>query len=248
MRAPQKGPSPLRASKMGLLILTLYLVSVLTAKTVSYDAPEGGNKVSYKGHHAIRLGVGDNASKIKRMMKDLSLSTWNGDPQANNYVDLVVPQSQLEAFRNSTATMDIQIMHEDLDASIEADAKHGAYSGKLRSILLNSWGNRLTLKRYKGSATLAWFDSYHPYADHLRFLSGLQSQYKANSRIIFAGNSSQGQPITGIHIYGKKGKGANPAVVFHGTVHAREWVTTLVFVICALPDSWHWPYLFLHRL
>lgn len=123
---------------MGLLILTLYLVSVLAAKTVSYDAPEGGNKVSYKGHHAIRLGVGDNASKIKRMMKDLSLSTWNGDPQANNYVDLVVPQSQLEAFRNSTATMDTQIMHEDLDASIEADAKHGAYSGKLRSILLNS--------------------------------------------------------------------------------------------------------------
>ena len=89
---------------------------------------------------------------------------------------------------------------------------------------------------------MSWFDSYHPYADHLRFLSDLQSQHKANSKIIFAGNSSQGQAITGIHIYGKKGKGTNPAVVFHGTVHAREWVTTLVFVICAFPDSWHWPY------
>lgn len=76
---------------MGLLILTLYLVSVLAAKTVSFDAPEGSNKVSYKDHQAIRLGVGDNASKIKRMIRDLSLSTWNGDPQANNYVDLVVP-------------------------------------------------------------------------------------------------------------------------------------------------------------
>lgn len=63
-----------------------------------------------------------------------SLSTWNGDPQANNYVDLVVPQSQLAAFRNSTATMDTQIMHEDLDASIEAEAKHGAYSGTFSSI------------------------------------------------------------------------------------------------------------------
>lgn len=83
-------------------------------------------------------------------------------------------------------------------------------------------------KSYKGSAALSWFDSYHPYADHLRFLSDLQSQHKANSKIIFAGNSSQGQAITGIHIYGKKGIGANPAVVFHGTVHAREWITTLV--------------------
>lgn len=119
---------------MGLLILTLYLVSVLAVKTVSFDAPEGSNKVSYKDHQAIRLGVGDNASKIKRMIRDLSLSTWNGDPQANNYVDLVVPQSQLAAFRDSTATMDSQIMHEDLEASIEAEGKHGAYSGTLPSI------------------------------------------------------------------------------------------------------------------
>lgn len=95
-------------------------------------------------------------------------------------------------------------------------------------------------KSYKGSAALSWFDSYHPYADHLRFLSDLQSQHKANSKIIFAGNSSQGQAITGIHIYGKKGLGAkNPAVVFHVIVHTREWITTLVFVICAFPDGWH---------
>lgn len=119
---------------MGLLILTLFLVFVFAAKTISYDAPEGGSKVSYKDHQAIRLGVGESASKIKRMMKDLSLSTWSGDPQANNYVDLVVPQSQLAAFWDSTASMDTQIMHEDLEVSIEADAKHGAYSGKFSSI------------------------------------------------------------------------------------------------------------------
>ena len=125
---------PSRTSKMGLLILTLYLISVMAAKTVSFDAPEGSNKVSYMDHQAIRLGVGDNAYKIKRMMKDLSLSTWNGDPQVNKYVDLVVPQSQLAAFRDSTATMDSQIMHEDLEASIEAEATYGQYSGTFNSI------------------------------------------------------------------------------------------------------------------
>lgn len=221
---------------MRLLFLTPYLVSAVAAKTISYDAPKSGNKFSYKDDQAIRLGVGDNASKVKRMMKDLSLSTWNGAPQANNYVDLVVPQSKLAAFRKSTASMDTQIMHEDLGASIEREAKHGAYSGIYISIS-HSMMNRLTLKSYKGSATLAWFDSYHPYADHLRFLSDLQTQHKSNSKIFFADNSTEGQAITGIHIYGKKGKGQNPAVVFHGTVHAREWVTTLVFVICAFPGS-----------
>lgn len=106
----------------------------MAAKTVSFDAPEGSNKVSYKDHQAIRLGVGDNAYKIKRMIKDLSLSTWNGDPQVNKYVDLVVPQSQLAAFRDLTATMDSQIMHEDLESSIEAEATYGAYSGTFNSI------------------------------------------------------------------------------------------------------------------
>lgn len=43
-----------------------------------------------------------------------------------------------------------------------------------------------------------------------------------------AGTSIQGNPITGIHIYGSSGKGVKPAVLFHGTVHAREWITTLV--------------------
>lgn len=79
-----------------------------------------------------------------------------------------------------------------------------------------------------GSANSTWFDSYHPYADHIQFLTDLQSQYDANSEIVIAGNSDSGRPITGIHIYGSGGKGVKPAVVFHGTVHAREWITTMV--------------------
>jgi carboxypeptidase A4 len=38
----------------------------------------------------------------------------------------------------------------------------------------------------------------------------------------------QGQAITGIHFYGSSGKGKKPAVVLHGTVHAREWISTMV--------------------
>lgn len=38
----------------------------------------------------------------------------------------------------------------------------------------------------------------------------------------------QGRVLTGIHIWGSGGKGSKPAVVFHGTVHAREWISTMV--------------------
>ena len=74
----------------------------------------------------------------------------------------------------------------------------------------------------------SWFNSYHAYNDHLSFLSSLQASYPANSEIVQIGNSLQGKPITGIHFYGASGKGSKPAIVIHGTVHAREWIGTMV--------------------
>lgn len=119
---------------MKLLIFPAYLASLMATETVSYYSSKAGNKVSYKDDKAIRLGVGENVSKVKLMMRDLSLSTWNGAPQANKYVDLVVPQSKLAAFTTSTANMETHIMHEDLGASIEKEASYGAYSGIFSSL------------------------------------------------------------------------------------------------------------------
>jgi len=45
---------------------------------------------------------------------------------------------------------------------------------------------------------------------------------------VTAGNSLNGNAITGIHFWGSSGKGVKPAIVFHGTVHAREWISTMV--------------------
>jgi carboxypeptidase A4 len=50
----------------------------------------------------------------------------------------------------------------------------------------------------------------------------------SNSEIVTAGNSLNGNAITGIHFWGSSGKGVKPAIVFHGTVHAREWISTMV--------------------
>ncbi len=73
-----------------------------------------------------------------------------------------------------------------------------------------------------------WFNSYHTYADHLQWLNDLNTQYPANSEIVIMGQSLNKNNITGIHLFGSAGKGVNPAIVFHGTVHAREWISTMV--------------------
>lgn len=74
----------------------------------------------------------------------------------------------------------------------------------------------------------SWFTAYHSYADHLAFLKDLQSSFPGQSEIFTAGSSFQGRALTGIHIWGSGGKGSKPAVVLHGTIHAREWISTMV--------------------
>jgi hypothetical protein len=60
-----------------------------------------------------------------------------------------------------------------------------------------------------------WFDSYHPYPEHLAFLNDL-------------GATVEGRVITGINIFGASGSGKKPAIIWHGNVHAREWITSMV--------------------
>ena len=89
--------------------------------------------------------------------------------------------------------------------------------------------NHIRSPNLAGAAPNAtWFNSYHAYADHLQFLTDLQAAHTANSEVVQIGNSLQGRPITGIHFYGASGKGSKPAIVIHSTVHAREWISTMV--------------------
>lgn len=75
---------------------------------------------------------------------------------------------------------------------------------------------------------MSWFNTYHSYADHLTYISQLATQFSGNAKVVTAGSSYEGRPITGLHIFGSSGGGTKPAVIFHGTVHAREWITTMV--------------------
>ncbi|KAL2161798.1 hypothetical protein VTH06DRAFT_7582 [Thermothelomyces fergusii] len=85
----------------------------------------------------------------------------------------------------------------------------------------NSSGN-------KSVHSLAWFERYHDYAAHLKYIHGLSQKHRSLSQTFLAGNSFEKRPIQCIHAYGRSGPGLHPAIVFLGTVHAREWITTMV--------------------
>ncbi|KAG9247561.1 hypothetical protein BJ878DRAFT_165977 [Calycina marina] len=168
-------------------------------------------KVSYAGAKAMRIPVGNEVEPLLDIINQLELPTWkglaNGVPIANSHVDLVVPADKVAEFEKLTASMTTEVMHDDLGASIADEATPFTYQA--------------------GSVNETWFNAYHSYADHLQFLNDLVTSFPTQAEIVTAGSSVGSQAITGIHFWGSGGKGSNPAVVIHGTVHAREWITTM---------------------
>lgn len=73
-----------------------------------------------------------------------------------------------------------------------------------------------------------WFNAYHTYADHLQYLIDVQAAFPSNSEIFVVGQTFEKRNITGIHLWGSGGSGSKPAIYYHATVHAREWIATMV--------------------
>jgi hypothetical protein len=80
---------------------------------------------------------------------------------------------------------------------------------------------------------LSYFESYHDFEGHSQYLTDLQAAIPDNSELFVAGDSGEGRPIHGIHLYGADGPGKQ-AIVWHGTVHAREWIVAPVRVLRSL--------------
>ncbi|KAJ0318092.1 hypothetical protein COL5a_010840 [Colletotrichum fioriniae] len=179
------------------------LVAAVSAASV---AGASSKRVSYDGTKVFRLSVGDEVDRVNGVVDKLQLTTWKGAPRAGAFADIVVPAAEVASFKAEVAGMNLTTMHEDLGASIADESGFSVYA--------------------VGSANATWFNSYHAYADHLQFLKDLVSSYPSNAEIVTSGSSLQGNAITGIHIYGTS-KGTKPAVVFHSTVHAREWISTM---------------------
>ncbi|KAK1780894.1 hypothetical protein QBC45DRAFT_449649 [Copromyces sp. CBS 386.78] len=164
-------------------------------------------RTSYDGYKVLRVAAGDDAAKLNKIIADLDLETWKGAAKVGGHADVVIPPTKLAAFKAQAEGFETLTMHEDLGVSISNESGFQAYAG---------------------SADQTWFNSYHAYADHLTFLNDLVAAHSNQSEIVTSGTSNNGNTITGIRFWGSAGKGVKPAIVFHGTVHAREWITTMV--------------------
>ncbi|KAF3016821.1 hypothetical protein E8E14_010595 [Neopestalotiopsis sp. 37M] len=170
--------------------------------SLGVDAAEEG-AVSYEGYKVFRIKTHGKTSAIREQLAPLSLDEWSHEV---DHVDVAVSPEQLSAFQQ--LGLETQVMHENLGDSIYTESS-------------------LTAKWKRQANNSAWFDTYHDYADHVDYFARLQATYPNNTEAITSGYSFENRSIYGLHFWGADGPG-KPAVLYHGTVHAREWIAAPV--------------------
>lgn len=160
--------------------------------------------ISYDGYKVFRVNTTGQFQSVKDKLATISFSQWDRD--VSKHMDIALAPDQITAFK--ALGLDYSTMHEDLGASIAAE-----------SAIAQSQSGQ--------ADNLTWFNSYHAYADHEQYFTNLQSSFPNNSELVSSGTSFQGRNIFGIHLWGSGGPG-KPAILWHGTVHAREWITAMV--------------------
>ncbi|KAF4960803.1 hypothetical protein FSARC_10355 [Fusarium sarcochroum] len=164
-------------------------------------AVPSSKKVDYTGFKSLRVTLPKDAKDAAHEINKLAATILN--PGSKDELDVIVSPDNLDAVTKLAS--DSTVLVEDVGAVLAKEEISKIYAVPSES----------------------WFTAYHSYNDHLQFLKDLQSSFPTQSEVVSLGTSFQGRTLTGIHIWGSGGKGSKPAVVFHGTVHAREWIATM---------------------
>jgi hypothetical protein len=179
--------------------LALATASVATASQV----------VSYDGHHVYRI-LADGPQEVEEIEARFAhFPSVHG----RDALEVVVPPHEVRAFEESG--LNARLLSDDLGAQIRAEDVPSTYRRGLN-------------KRDNGLPDLSWFDTYHPYDDHLDWWDDVAAAFP-NSEKISVGSSYEGRDLFAFHFWGDEGKSEDkPIIYWHGTVHAREWISTMV--------------------
>lgn len=211
-----------------------FLTSLAALAVVVSAAPGPGPADRYAGTQVVRVPAGNSTqvASIDSIISRLGLETWTSVSVPNHFVDIVVPSTRTTRFSSEISQLGVPVtvMHADLGESILKESQASASkSAQGQHYGLRSTEVELNVNCLAGALVdPTWFNAYHSYADHQSYINELATTFSNNSKIFTIGTSVQGRQITGINIFGSTGSGTKPAVIFFGTIHAREWITTLV--------------------
>ncbi|WAO95304.1 Peptidase-M14 domain-containing protein [Fusarium falciforme] len=176
-------------------------------------------RVSYGGYKAFRVTAAKNIEQIRDQLSSFGSVSLGCEKGHSNHLDIAIPPQSISDFE--ALGLQVTVISDDLGADFAIEGAFEPYISK----------NRASFKSGELMAPLpdlSWFNTYHNYTHHRGFFEDLHAAIPTNSEIFVTGKSYQGRDIYGIHFWGKGGKGMKPAIYFHATVHAREWIAAPV--------------------
>lgn len=175
-----------------------------------------GAEVSYNGYH-IYIVTPSSAEHARELGK--RFSKYHTHPTRDT-LSIAIPPAEVDSFL--ALGLKTRLVNSDLGAYIRSTDKVASYSTALHK---------------RGELPdLSWFNTYHPYADHLRYWDDLVHAFPKNSEKFAIGKSFENRTIYAFHLYGDKKKydyedreevKEKPVILWHATVHAREWISTM---------------------
>ena len=177
--------------------------------TPSQASPYSSPSTKYDGYHVYGIPVADHleARNVERRLSAYQTM------QSRDSIKVAVPSHQIRSF--NAIGLNARLLSTDLGKQIRDEAKPSVYDRALhkRGELPN----------------LNWYDTYHDYTDHLQYWDDLASAFPNNSEKFVLGPSYENRTIYAYNYYGsEEGRGTKPVILWHSTVHAREWISTLV--------------------
>ncbi|KAF5660232.1 carboxypeptidase [Fusarium heterosporum] len=168
-------------------------------------------KTSYDGWKAFSITTNNPDANITTILEGLDFVTLSCGYRRGR-LEIAIPPSQLSDFE--ALGLNATVIDHDLGLELTEEGKFEQYQRTPKGLGLNAV---LPDKSY--------FNSYHNLEQHFHFFTDLQASFPKNSDIFVAGKSAQKRDIRGIHLWGQGSRGQNPAIIWHGNVHAREWIS-----------------------
>jgi hypothetical protein len=166
-----------------------FIVQSVVALLALGLAEASSSPVSYTGYQVLRVNTLGHLAEVQKKLSTISFEQWES---TDTHVDIVVSPNDLD--RLASLGLKYRTLHKDLGKSIEIEKTTKAY-------------------RKRDINDLSWYDSYHPYADHVQYFADLHAAFPKNSELVSSGKSYENRSIHGIHLFGDDGPG-KPAVLY----------------------------------
>jgi hypothetical protein len=142
---------------------------------------------SYDGYHVYSV-----TPSSTEEARDLGkrFSKYHTHP-IRDTLSIAIPPEEVDSF--NTLGLKARLVNSDLGSYIRSTDKEAVY--------------KRGLHRRGELPDLSWFDTYHPYADHLQYWDDLVKAFPKNSEKFSIGQSYENRTIWAFHLHGDEKKG-----------------------------------------